>query len=637
MNTTAQRTLTVLAAAAMATAMVATTASPAAACGGFFCNSGTPVSQVGERILFAVEGNQIEAHIQIAYQGPAESFSWILPMPSVPTVAVGTDELFTQLHFRTDPRFMVDFQFDESCDYDENCMYAFDDADGEASPSAGGGDRSVQVVDSGAVGPYAYEVIESADGEALFDWLIANGYDVPSMSKGLIGHYADIEFKFLGLKLLKDKEAGDIQPVVLNYEADSFACIPLQLTAIAAQADMPVYTWVLAEARAIPLNFFHVLLDPKSIDWLSCAAPISPWGDTWWGDSCAAQYREAATEAVDGANGHGFMTEFAGPSTIMDQALWWEDRFDIEALKNINDPASFMQEMLWQGFPRNMMVQEIIRTFIPKPDDSDLPYDCQGDNQFYATWNIANCMPYMDPQWEFDAAGMANELEARIAHPLREAQQLFSDHGYLSRLFSTVSPEDMTKDPLFSFNPDLPDVSNEHSVTAYVSCEPAEDGTWQQPANVTVTYPNGDTSEAAGQLWQCGGFTADEAMDTAGGLAEVQIMDEEGAPQTVPLDEVEAADAALDLLYPADGQSLVIRDPSRNVEPIPNTGTFGPPAYAEPDVPSTGPTQTIVPSQAVDAGSPTGGCQGGGTSGLLWVLALALLAAFTRRERLGLN
>ena len=39
----------------------------------------------------------VTAHIQIQYQGTATDFGWLLPLPSVPTLELGTDELFTQL------------------------------------------------------------------------------------------------------------------------------------------------------------------------------------------------------------------------------------------------------------------------------------------------------------------------------------------------------------------------------------------------------------------------------------------------------------------------------------------------------------------------------------------------------------
>ena len=66
-------------------ALIATT--PAAdACGGFFCNRTDPVDQSGEDILFSVDkdSDTTTAHIQIAYEGAAEDFAWIVPVAHAP-------------------------------------------------------------------------------------------------------------------------------------------------------------------------------------------------------------------------------------------------------------------------------------------------------------------------------------------------------------------------------------------------------------------------------------------------------------------------------------------------------------------------------------------------------------------------
>ena len=69
----------------------------AKACGGFFCSLQQPVDQAAERILFTKEGNEMVTHVQIQYTGPSENFSWILPVPSVPELGVGSDVLFQNL------------------------------------------------------------------------------------------------------------------------------------------------------------------------------------------------------------------------------------------------------------------------------------------------------------------------------------------------------------------------------------------------------------------------------------------------------------------------------------------------------------------------------------------------------------
>src|SRR5687768_1333853 len=69
----------------------------AEACGGFFCQN-VPVDQSGEHLLFSIEDDgTVVAHVQIQYQGAAESFAWVLPLPAEPEVSVGSDEIFRTL------------------------------------------------------------------------------------------------------------------------------------------------------------------------------------------------------------------------------------------------------------------------------------------------------------------------------------------------------------------------------------------------------------------------------------------------------------------------------------------------------------------------------------------------------------
>src|SRR5438067_803846 len=64
-----------------------------------------PVVQAGERLLFSVDGGQVTAHIQIQYAGAAGDFGWLLPLPSVPTLELGSDEVFNDLITQTQPKY----------------------------------------------------------------------------------------------------------------------------------------------------------------------------------------------------------------------------------------------------------------------------------------------------------------------------------------------------------------------------------------------------------------------------------------------------------------------------------------------------------------------------------------------------
>ena len=82
--------------------------STASACGCFVPpDPVTPVVQAGERIVFALDGDDVVAHIQIQYQGAAKDFGWLLPLPSYPQLELSTEELFLRLDENTAPDFVT--------------------------------------------------------------------------------------------------------------------------------------------------------------------------------------------------------------------------------------------------------------------------------------------------------------------------------------------------------------------------------------------------------------------------------------------------------------------------------------------------------------------------------------------------
>src|SRR5687767_14842018 len=108
---------TLAAAAAVLSALIP---GQADACGGFFCNQpqgpgDLPVAQTAENVLFAMSrmgsgAFQLEAHVQIAYTGPVDRFSWVVPVDTKPELDVGSDTVFSQLLQATEPRFAVEWK-----------------------------------------------------------------------------------------------------------------------------------------------------------------------------------------------------------------------------------------------------------------------------------------------------------------------------------------------------------------------------------------------------------------------------------------------------------------------------------------------------------------------------------------------
>jgi hypothetical protein len=545
---------------------------PAAqACGGFFCSQ-VPIEQSGETIIFGVdkEESKVTATIQINYQGEAKDFAWVIPVMSAPEISLAPQAMFQNIRWQTNPQFYLNW--DNS---DGQCFWA------QPELSSGGQESeptkdSVEVIDEQEVGPYQTVTLASESAEELHAWLDENDFDQPESAIPLIQHYLDQGMFFVAMKLKQDASAGDIQPVTLKMDEDA-PCVPLVLTQVAASPDMPVLAYVMGDMRAIPTNWFHVEINEKKIDWLNNGQ----------------NYDEVLTMAIDEAAGHGFVTEYAGSSEFLAKSLWWEGRFNVENLLTKTHPESFLMELLNQGFPRDAQMQGLIKKHIPKPDD--LPDNCQSDQEFY-TWNLEECLQHMPEGWTFDPAAFVADLEERVIGALQEAQAIFDQHGYLTRLKTTVSPDEMTRDPFFAFNPELEDVSNIHQATATGDC----DGNDGVISNVVITLENGESITIEGEVQMWGGaLTEDYAADEPA-ASKIELMGETGQGQEVARSRAGEVDSRLDTEDP----SLVQSDLEAGVH-------------------------DETPTVSSGSGSGGGGCQGGPSSlpviSLLACLALAIM------------
>jgi hypothetical protein len=251
----------------------------AEACGGLFC-ANVPVVQVGEFIIFTVDEttNTVEATINITYQGPAPEFAWVLPLQKNPDeISVGSSQAFQIAQRLTAPRFQItEVERVGICGPESD--FARQAADTAAPPTAGGfnnnEDSGVQVLQRAAVGPYDSVVLAGVDITAVRQWLLDNGYNVTDDMMKLVVPYLAEQNVLLALKLRKSNDTGDIQPISVKMIGDGprklDACVPIKLTAIAAQADMQVTAMVLSNhGRTIPENYYHVVPNYARIDWLN--------------------------------------------------------------------------------------------------------------------------------------------------------------------------------------------------------------------------------------------------------------------------------------------------------------------------------------------------------------------------------
>jgi hypothetical protein len=226
---------------------------------------------------------------------------------------------------------------------------------------------------------------------------------------------------------------------------------------------MGVQVWMLGAGRAIPRNYYHTVVNDAQINWFTAGQ----------------NYNDVIIKAVGEAEGkHSFVTEYAGTAGVMRGVLDRPGRFsNVASLAGVTDPVAYVEQALGP-LSLNGQFTTIVSRFIPLPaalaaSGITLTQYYQQLRFFLGQDRTQNPMKYTDIEaalMAFDPVVLTGELRSKIVDPTLEAAGLFNAFPYLTRMYTTLSPEDMNRDPVFSYNPGLADYNNVHEATLTYHC-----------------------------------------------------------------------------------------------------------------------------------------------------------------------
>jgi hypothetical protein len=473
---------------------------PAEACGGFWCSLQTPVNQSAEQIIFVDHPDEtVTAIVQINYVGPSEKFAWVIPIPGDPVIEVSSNTAFARLDQATMPQYQVERHVEGTCapspDFlsDSSCAVC---AGAPSAMSAPGAAPPIMVVNQGSVGPYDYATIavnpaldEPAD--AAIAWFMQEGYDLTGVDGDLLGPYLADGLNLLAFRLTKAAgvTAGSIRPVILTYESE-LPMIPIRPTAVAAQADMGIRVWVSGRNQAVPENYRSLVINEALIDWVGQSyqffgGPAFP--GAIGGGTLPQNYDDVVTEAANQAGGQGFVTELAGAVGEYAEALLSAtDEENLDMLEAATYPdgidaiwAANNYYRDWDGW------REAIEASVTLPAGTDISEFASNPDGFRG---IA----------EVDVAGFFEELRTNVVGPVVKTKELLASQPYLTRMYSTMSAEEMTVDPAFNYNSDLADVSRTHVAQQFIECS-SEISEYDAPWRIEL--PQGGVIRGEGSIW----------------------------------------------------------------------------------------------------------------------------------------
>jgi MYXO-CTERM domain-containing protein len=167
-------------------------------------------------------------------------------------------------------------------------------------------------------------------------------------------------------------------------------------------------------------------------------------------------------EAANDAGGQGFVTEMAGDTSTLKSAVWTQfddqnwNTFQKQIYMSFDDMffRAYGQYGAWDGFWDATRASVTLPTGLAFEDFKLCP----------------NCYA---GQIQFQPAAFLAELQRTVIDPVKLVQNLIDAHPKLTRMYTTLSADEMTVDPVFSFNADLDDLSNVHTAERVIECNPS--------------------------------------------------------------------------------------------------------------------------------------------------------------------
>ena len=241
------------------------------------------VNQQAEQIIFEAEPGWVTAHVLIRYAGDPAQFAWIVPVPEVPELAIDRRSRRSACSTTlTAPSISV--TTDDICPQSQwACDYHAPPSAARAAPTrpatAGTSSRTPAAgsYDAAPGGGSAGHRDLRADRRRLPDRDVprerGRRRDAVAARQRLhrqqttsiyMESYVHANMVFVAAKLVPGAGVKSIKPLRMRYRA-AYPTVPLILTAVAAEPNLTVTTFIYSNTLFRPLGHPVVTIDPKRL------------------------------------------------------------------------------------------------------------------------------------------------------------------------------------------------------------------------------------------------------------------------------------------------------------------------------------------------------------------------------------
>ena len=196
-------------------------------------NKTKDINEPTQKAIILHDAGQEDLILQVKYEGPAEEFGWLIPVPGLPTVRKGSMDCFYELSKLT--------QF-------HSISMGMQGARGSH-----GGESDVEVIEVKTVGAYEIAILSASSAAGLTEWLELHQFAFPKEHQKVLDGYIKQNWYFIAAKINPDRNgftlkatpptkiisqsmrkklaSGELHPLVISFP--SAQCFfPLAISAV---------------------------------------------------------------------------------------------------------------------------------------------------------------------------------------------------------------------------------------------------------------------------------------------------------------------------------------------------------------------------------------------------------------------
>jgi hypothetical protein len=213
----------------------------------FRWNKEKDINEPTQKAILLHDQQREDLILQVKYEGPAEDFGWLIPVPGQPEVRKGSMQPFYELSRITQESFH----------------------EGRRSrtmgvATSGGGSSEVKIIEVKTVGAYEVTILSSTNPSALTDWLFANHFNFPKEKQGVLDEYIKKGWFFVVARVnpegngfavksgvaprstlsavtRKKLASGELHPIIISFPSEK--CVfPLAISSVnGAPSEISLY------------------------------------------------------------------------------------------------------------------------------------------------------------------------------------------------------------------------------------------------------------------------------------------------------------------------------------------------------------------------------------------------------------